>query len=93
MSIETLLAPKKKAIVQKWIDQVLDSYGSPDFFKKQKDHFANPIGSTISDGLQKLYAILVGSKKAINIAIRNARVVQRNTMLKERLLDGPHSIH
>ncbi len=59
MSIETLLAPKKKAIVQKWIDQVLDSYGSPDFLKQQKDRFANPLGSTISDGLQKLYAILV----------------------------------
>jgi exodeoxyribonuclease V alpha subunit len=37
--------------------------------------------------------ILVGSKKAINIAIRNARVAQRNTMLKERLLAGPHSLH
>ena len=37
--------------------------------------------------------VLVGSKKAINIAIHNARVVQRNTMLKERLQAGPHSIH
>jgi hypothetical protein len=59
MGIQTLLASKKKAIVQKWIDQVLDSYGSPDFFKKQKDRFANPIGSTISDGLLNLYEILV----------------------------------
>jgi exodeoxyribonuclease V alpha subunit len=41
----------------------------------------------------KNLVILVGSKKAINIAIRNVRVVQRNTMLKERLLAGPHSIH
>jgi len=40
----------------------------------------------------KKLVILVGSKKAINIAIRNARVVQRNTMLKERLLAGPHSL-
>ena len=63
MSIEILLASKKKAIVQKWIDQVLDSYGSPDFFKKQKDRFANPIGSTISNGLQNLYAILVEEKE------------------------------
>ena len=62
MSIESLLAPKKKAIVQKWIDQVLDSYGAPDFFKKQKDRFANPIGSTVSDGLQNLFVILVEEK-------------------------------
>jgi len=32
--------------------------------------------------------ILVGSKKAINIAIRNNRVVKRYTMLKERLQTG-----
>ncbi|MBW2466012.1 MAG: ATP-binding domain-containing protein, partial [Deltaproteobacteria bacterium] len=41
----------------------------------------------------KNLVILVGSKKAINIAIRNARVVQRNTMLKERLRAGVDSIH
>jgi len=63
MNIETLLAPKKKAIIKKWIDQVLDSYGAPDFFKKQKDRFANPIGGTISDGLQELYAILLEERE------------------------------
>jgi exodeoxyribonuclease V alpha subunit len=41
----------------------------------------------------KNLVVLVGSKKAINIAIHNARVVQRNTMLKERLQAGPHSMH
>ena len=68
MSIETLLAPKKKVIVQKWIDQVLDSYGAPDFFKKQKNRFANPIGSTISEGLQNLFAILVEGRELTEAA-------------------------
>ena len=63
MNIETLLAQKKKAIVEKWIDRVLDSYGAPDFFKKQKDPFANPIGSTISNGLQNLFSILVEERE------------------------------
>jgi hypothetical protein len=63
MNLETLLAPKKKAITQKWIDQVLNSYGSPEFFKKQKDRFANPIGATISEGLQDLYAILLEERE------------------------------
>jgi exodeoxyribonuclease V alpha subunit len=40
----------------------------------------------------KNLVILVGSKKAINIAIRNDRVVKRYTMLKERLQAGPHSL-
>jgi hypothetical protein len=63
MNLETLLAPKKKAIIQRWIDQVLDSYGSPEFFKKQKDRFANPIGATISEGLQDLYSILLADRE------------------------------
>ncbi len=40
----------------------------------------------------KNLVILIGSKKAINIAIKNARVVQRNTMLRERLLAGHQAI-
>jgi hypothetical protein len=63
MNLENLLAPKKKAITQKWINQVLDSYGSPDFFKTQKDRFANPMGSTISEGLQDLYTILLEKRE------------------------------
>ena len=63
MSIETLLKQKKKAIVDKWIEQVLDSYSSPNFFKKQKDPFANPIGSTISSGLQNLFSVLVEERE------------------------------
>jgi hypothetical protein len=62
MDLETLLAEKKKVVIKKWVDQVLDSYGSPEFFKKQKDRFANPVGATISDGLSKLYEVLVGNR-------------------------------
>ena len=40
----------------------------------------------------KNLVVLVGSKKAINIAIQNVRVVQRNTMLRERLRAGFHSV-
>ena len=63
MDFESLLAPKKKAIVQKWIDAVLDSYASPAFFKKQKDRFANPIGGTIFAGLQELYDVLLEKRE------------------------------
>jgi len=56
--MKKFLAEKKKKIVQNWTDLVLDSYGSPEFFKTQKNRFANPMGSTISEGLQEIYAIL-----------------------------------
>jgi hypothetical protein len=62
MNLETLLAPKKKTVTGKWIDRVLDSYGSPEFFKKQKNRFANPIGATISESLQAIYDILLENR-------------------------------
>jgi len=40
----------------------------------------------------KNLVILVGSKKAINIAIQNNRVIQRHTMLNERLRSAGHSL-
>ena len=62
MHIEKLLAEKKRLLLQRWIDRVLDTYGSPGFFKKQKDRFANPIGATVSEGLSALYGILQEKK-------------------------------
>ena len=61
--MKNFLAEKKKKIVQNWTDLVLDSYGSPEFFKTQKNRFANPMGSTISEGLQEIYAILAEEKE------------------------------
>ncbi len=63
MNLETLLAPKKKAITGKWIDRVLDTYEAPAFFKKQKNRFANPVGATVSESLQSLYAILLEDRE------------------------------
>ncbi|MBW2521149.1 MAG: RsbRD N-terminal domain-containing protein [Deltaproteobacteria bacterium] len=63
-----MLASKKKAIAGKWIEAVLDTYGSPGFFKKQKDRFANPIGATISEGLQELYDVLVENRELAEAA-------------------------
>lgn len=68
MNLESLLTEKKKAIIQKWIDQVLDSYGSSNFFKKQKDRFANPVGATISEGLTKIFTVLVENRDLNDIA-------------------------
>jgi len=63
MNIESLLTSKKTSITQKWIDRVLDSYGAPEFFKKQKDRFANPIGTTISQNLPELYDVLIAERE------------------------------
>ena len=55
MDLTKALISKKKNILSLWIERTLDSYSSPDFFKKSKDPFANPVGSNIAAGLAELY--------------------------------------
>jgi len=59
MKIENILTERKADIVKKWIDLVLDSYESANFFKSQKNAIANPIGSNISEGLKELFDLLL----------------------------------
>ncbi len=48
MALESLLQEKRKAIKDRWLQVVLESYprDSRRFLKKQKDEFANPVGHT-----------------------------------------------
>lgn len=62
MELKKALTDKKKDIVALWIERTLDSYISPGFFKKATDPFANPVGSSITTGLTRLFdALLEGS--------------------------------
>lgn len=53
------LTEKKKEVVKKWVDRVLSTYESADFFKSQKDRIANPVGSNIAEGLREIYELLL----------------------------------
>jgi hypothetical protein len=57
MELKKLLQERKTTIVKKWFDTVAETY--PDdtsrFIKKQKAQFTNPVGYTISDGLEHLF--------------------------------------
>ena len=57
MELKNLLEKKKSAILKEWFEAVSGTYApdTADFFKRQKDPFANPVGSTISNGLKKLF--------------------------------------
>ncbi len=57
MGLKAILQQKKKAIVKDWIDLVIDTYpgDSSKFMKSKGDRFANPVGSTISQGLDALF--------------------------------------
>ena len=57
MTLKELLIEKKSAILEGWLDRILDVYpaGSGDFFRENQDPFSNPIGSTIREGIEKLF--------------------------------------
>jgi hypothetical protein len=59
--LEQLLAKKKRAILEKWFHRIVETY-PPDtsqFLKREKDPFANPVGSTILQGIDAVYEELL----------------------------------
>ncbi len=86
MGLYELLAESESAITKTWFDKVAETY-PPDtarFLKKQKDPFANPVGSTTFKALKDLFRELLKDKtddKAISSAldpIVRIRAVQTN---------------
>jgi len=57
MGLKKILEKKKSAIIKDWFKAVAATYApdTADFFKRQKDPFANPVGNTIFNGLKKLF--------------------------------------
>ncbi len=48
----------RETIVNKWVEYTLSTYASSDFFVKEKDIFANPVGGTIRKALEDLFLLL-----------------------------------
>ncbi|MBT8331178.1 MAG: RsbRD N-terminal domain-containing protein [Deltaproteobacteria bacterium] len=61
-SLKGLIEKKKKDIVQLWFEATIQTY-APDtaqFYKGQKDQFANPVGTITSEGISFLLDQLLG---------------------------------
>ena len=60
MSLKNLLSDNKSSIVKAWCDLTLKSYPeeSQGFFKK-KDQFGNPVGHSLSEGIESTYDALL----------------------------------
>ena len=56
-NLEEHLIEKKPAILKKWFDDIADSYAqdTAGFLKKQKAQFTNPVGFTLSEGIEGLF--------------------------------------
>ncbi|SHO49707.1 RsbRD N-terminal domain-containing protein [Desulfopila aestuarii] len=48
----------RETIVGKWVDYTLSTYTSSDFFKREKDQFANPIGASVREALDSLFVMM-----------------------------------
>ncbi|MEW6327147.1 MAG: RsbRD N-terminal domain-containing protein [Thermodesulfobacteriota bacterium] len=61
VTLKSLLSQKKSDIVRKWFDVILETYPAETakFLKAQKNRFANPVGSMISEGIEGLFEELL----------------------------------
>ncbi len=66
MNLDKLLREKKRDIVDRWFNAVMDTYASDTavIFKSQKDRFANPVGITIREGLSAIFEGLLEGRAA-----------------------------
>lgn len=57
MNLKDLLSEKRNAIVQRWIDLILEAYPEETsrFLKEQKNRFSNPVGYIIFQGIEGLF--------------------------------------
>lgn len=62
MSLTTLLAHKRKEILDEWLSLIVDTYpaDSAAFMKRQPNRFANPIGHTFAQDTGVLFDHLLG---------------------------------
>jgi len=88
MKLESVLVKKQTAIVKKWFDLVVDTYPADTsrFLKRQKDPFANPVGSTTLEGLNAIFTDLVGELEPEAKDRRFGDAPQNERVLPERPL-------
>ncbi len=61
MNLFDLLSENKSKIFDEWLNIILGSYSddASNFFKKEKDPFANPVGNIFREASHKLFEILI----------------------------------
>ena len=66
MTLWNLLAHKKSPLVKRWFDIVMEPYpaDTSGLLKNQKKQFTNPVGYTISHGLENIFDKLIDEQGA-----------------------------
>lgn len=64
MKLTNILTKKRASIIQTWFDQIIETY-PPDtakFLKRQKNRFANPVGATLSEGMEGIFDSIINKE-------------------------------
>ncbi|MEW6216009.1 MAG: RsbRD N-terminal domain-containing protein [Nitrospirota bacterium] len=71
MNLKNLLSEKKSAILKRWFEVILETYSADtsSFLKRQKNRFANPVGYTISQGVDGLFEELLQGSNSDRISL------------------------
>jgi len=64
MKLEEALHNNRYKIVDKWVEYTLKTYKASQFFTREKDSFANPVGGTVRDSLKKIFSLLAENQEA-----------------------------
>jgi len=78
MKLIQRLAQKKAPIVERWLDLIFETYpaDAQRFLRKQKDRFANPVGTTISKEIENLYVELIEGLEPEKVTPRLDRIIR-----------------
>lgn len=63
MDLQEALWNYREKIVDKWVDYTLSTYAHSEFFKREKDKFANPAGGMVREALSTLFLKLREQKQ------------------------------
>ncbi len=61
MGLKNILSDKRSAVLKRWFDKIVETYpqDASGHLRKQKAQFANPVGYTITEGIEGLYESLL----------------------------------
>ncbi len=62
MTLEEALHNNRYKIVDRWVEYTLATYQASNFFIREQDSFANPVGGTIRESLKKLFPMLISDE-------------------------------
>lgn len=82
--LETILAQKKKAIIEKWLGSIADSYPAGSKLLTDKDKFTNPVGYILSSEIEVLYDEFLQDQVDSERAIISLEEIVRSSAVQDR---------